>query len=150
MQLYVSPIALSAQIFSTQQNIMPFLPQNFVSFVVVTFAFVVASHVIIKYQDQPAEHWEKLLAPSGRVLYGNVKRTWAVCTDTLRLLLRHTSVYGASDNRTWAEAVQSLRRQARHAPQPEVVVQGTVLPLWTDPAEWQDIARPTPVATRST
>ncbi|KAK5182252.1 hypothetical protein LTR44_005263 [Exophiala sp. CCFEE 6388] len=150
MMLYVSPIAMSAQIFSTQENLMPAIPRNFGTFAVLALIFGIATHFIVRYQDQPVHDWKKRSAPTTQLLYGDVTRFWAVCRDMLRLLLRHTAKYGARANTLFAELFQFLRRHRPIAPPPEGEELEMVLPLRGDPVAWQDMAFPPPIPSGTT
>ncbi|KIV77011.1 hypothetical protein PV11_08851 [Exophiala sideris] len=109
MMLYVSPIAMTAGIFSTQENIIPFLPQNLVSFMSLTTAFGIAGYIFLKYQDEPVTIWEKLQTSAENLPWGNVIRFFTVCTETLHVLLRPTGIYGTRARAIWAEMVHFTR-----------------------------------------
>jgi len=143
MQLYVSPIAMSAQIFSTQENLMPFIPRNFGTFAVLTFIFGVATHFILKYQDQPVQLRGKLRAPTTQLLCGNVSRFCAVCRDTLHLILRLTVMYGATIHTTYAQVVRSCRRLPNDALDPRGEELEMALPLRRDIIDMEYLACPT-------
>lgn len=123
---------MTAGIFSTQTNVMPLIPQNFVSFVLMTLTFGVAGYIFLKYQERLVQLWRKLQMSLGRLPYGNVIRFWAVCTEALRLLLRHAGIYGARANAVWLEVVQFVRRHPPDASQPEEVVLEMALPSRRD------------------
>ncbi|KAI1611967.1 hypothetical protein EDD36DRAFT_475669 [Exophiala viscosa] len=74
MMLYVSPIALTAGIFSMDENVIPFIPPNFASFVLMTFFFGVVGYFFQKYQDHLLKYWQNLQTSVGQLVHGHL--TW--------------------------------------------------------------------------
>ncbi|KAI1623176.1 hypothetical protein EDD37DRAFT_682678 [Exophiala viscosa] len=127
MMLFVSPVAVAAQIFSIPENLVPFVPRNFVSFLVLTCTLGIASYAFLDYQEI-VRLWRKLQPVSGELAFGNVLRFWA------------TGIYGARATARIAGMVLSLRRPRTNVPPQEVAELGMMLPLRLSLTDLQNIA----------
>lgn len=62
------PITITSTIFSTRENIIPFIPANFVSFVIMSLIFGVVGVGIYAFQEDQCWNWQVVVEAARQIL----------------------------------------------------------------------------------
>ncbi|KAI1611968.1 hypothetical protein EDD36DRAFT_419828 [Exophiala viscosa] len=129
VQLFCSPIALAAGIFSMDQDVIRSVPRSFAAFTVLTVVLGIFG-LIFRYWPHLNDSWQKRLAATKSLRSGTRARSQKILVEMFHVLCHPINLWKSSIEAMYTELFRFSRRHPRNAQQSQTVSGDMSLPFW--------------------